>query len=168
MATSVKFEFYYGALNTSFPVQIDAWFYINEQRQIEQYDVSFRRWAWAADVIIPMLIPHMAVRAGLGSNVTNSTEILQEYLAQKVCNASTTYCTGDNQQYDSHDACMTFLRSIPVGAFYRMGEDNLSCRQLHVNMVPLRPSVHCPHIGPTGGDMCIPRWAAFVSRGASS
>ena len=38
-------------------------------------------------------------------------------------------------------------------------EDNLVCRHLHVPMLPLRPSVHCPHIGPTGGDMCLPRYA---------
>ena len=25
---------------------------------------------------------------------------------------------------------------------------------VHQNMVPLRPTVHCPHIGPTGGGYC--------------
>jgi hypothetical protein len=28
---------------------------------------------------------------------------------------------------------------------------------MHKNMVQFRPQVHCPHIGPTGGDMCIAR-----------
>jgi hypothetical protein len=27
--------------------------------------------------------------------------------------------------------------------------------QIHQNMVPLRPEVHCPHIGPSGGGMCV-------------
>lgn len=36
-------------------------------------------------------------------------------------------------------------------------EDNLVCRHLHVPMLPLRPNVHCPHIGPSGGGMCIDR-----------
>lgn len=39
----------------------------------------------------------------------------------------------------------------------RSTEDNLVCRHLHVPMLPLRPSVHCPYINPTGGDMCIAR-----------
>lgn len=26
--------------------------------------------------------------------------------------------------------------------------------QIHQGMVPLRPDVHCPHIGLTGGGMC--------------
>ena len=25
---------------------------------------------------------------------------------------------------------------------------------VHQNMVPFRPSVHCPHIGPNGGGYC--------------
>lgn len=25
---------------------------------------------------------------------------------------------------------------------------------VHQNMVPMRPEVHCPHIGPTGGGFC--------------
>lgn len=28
-------------------------------------------------------------------------------------------------------------------------------KQIHQNMVPLRPEVHCPHIGPSGGGMCV-------------
>ncbi|RXK42465.1 hypothetical protein M231_00019 [Tremella mesenterica] len=156
VATSVKFEFFYPALGVSFPIQIDAWFTINEEGQIEQYDASFRRWAWATDIIIPMLIPHMAQRANVSSS-SNSTFILQQYLAHKVCNASAAYCTGSNKQYDSYDDCLDFVTSVPIGQFYRMGEDNLVCRHLHVPMIPLRPAVHCPHIGRTGGDMCIDR-----------
>ena len=25
---------------------------------------------------------------------------------------------------------------------------------VHQNMVPFRPTIHCPHIGPTGGGYC--------------
>lgn len=28
------------------------------------------------------------------------------------------------------------------------------CRYIHRNMVPIRPNIHCAHIGPSGGDMC--------------
>ena len=27
----------------------------------------------------------------------------------------------------------------------------LHCRSVHIHMLPLRPSVHCPHVGKTGG-----------------
>ena len=35
-----------------------------------------------------------------------------------------------------------------------VGRNTLLCRMVHQNMVPFRPSVHCPHIGPTGGGYC--------------
>lgn len=34
------------------------------------------------------------------------------------------------------------------------GRNTLLCRMVHQNMVPFRPAVHCPHIGPTGGGYC--------------
>lgn len=36
-----------------------------------------------------------------------------------------------------------------------IGQNTLLCRMVHQNMVPLRPAVHCPHIGPSGGGYCI-------------
>ncbi|KAK8865951.1 hypothetical protein IAR55_001100 [Kwoniella newhampshirensis] len=156
ISTSIKFEFHYPVLNQTFPIQIDAFLLINDQKQIQQYDASFRRWAWATDVIIPQLIPHMAARVSLPSTANDST-VLREYFTQKICHAAMNYCNGTNEQYDLYEHCADFLNGREVGQSYRMGEDNLACRQLHVPMVPLRPSVHCPHIGPSGGDMCIPR-----------
>ncbi|OMP85538.1 hypothetical protein BK809_0004209 [Diplodia seriata] len=38
-----------------------------------------------------------------------------------------------------------------------MGLDTLLCRMVHGPMVALRPAVHCPHVGPSGGDMCTDR-----------
>lgn len=128
---------------------------LNEQGQIQQYDASFRRWAWATDVIIPQLLPYMASRNNL--TMDNTTLVLREYLSRKICDTAVTYCTNENQQYSNHDACMDFLNTRDIGKWYRMGEDNLLCRHLHVPMLSLRPGTHCPHIGPSGGDMCIDR-----------
>ncbi|WWD09740.1 hypothetical protein V865_007868 [Kwoniella europaea PYCC6329] len=111
----VKFDFYYGALNQSFPIEIDALFSINDDLQVQEYDLIFRRWAWATDLIVPRL------------------------------------------QYANHDECLTFLNGLPLGQFYRLGENNLGCRYLHTPMLSFRPNVHCPHVGPSGGDMCVPR-----------
>jgi hypothetical protein len=125
-------------------------------------------------IIVRLLIPHMA--SWISTQSTNDTYILQQYMAQKICNTASTYCNGTNQQYEDDQACMDFVTGIDIGQWYRMGgelwfieaewkvlksssvENNLVCRQLHVPMVSLRPSVHCSHIGPSGGDMCIPRF----------
>lgn len=38
------------------------------------------------------------------------------------------------------------------GEPWQGGQDTVFCRYLHKYMIPLRPSVHCPHIGRTGKD----------------
>jgi hypothetical protein len=40
------------------------------------------------------------------------------------------------------------MLSIPFGQPYQLGQNTSNCRNIHQNMVPLRPAVHCPHIGP--------------------
>ncbi|KAJ3773262.1 hypothetical protein FB446DRAFT_541187 [Lentinula raphanica] len=96
-----------------------------------------------------------------GTHATNSTlntaELIRLKTAVDVCQMSTQYCTGENQVYDSNDACMEFITQLPFGQPWAGGMDNGWCRYVHKNMVKYRPDVHCPHIGPTGGDMCISR-----------
>ncbi|ORY23192.1 hypothetical protein BCR39DRAFT_362087 [Naematelia encephala] len=147
--------FNYLTLNKAFPVEIDGFFTFNDQSKIQQYDVTFRRYAWASQIITPQLIPLMAKAINISS--TNGTYVLQQYLATRTCQGAEQYCTGDNKQYDSYDSCMSFATSIDLGEAWRLGDNNLNCRYLHTAMLPLRPSVHCPHVGPSGGDMCIPR-----------
>jgi hypothetical protein len=65
-------------------------------------------------------------------------------------------------------SCCILVPSECAVAVTDVAEDNLLCRQLHVPMVPLRPEVHCPHIGPSGGDMCIPRCVVLVRSHSSS
>ncbi|CAF3894014.1 unnamed protein product, partial [Rotaria sp. Silwood1] len=33
----------------------------------------------------------------------------------------------------------------------RGDQGNVICRFIHTYFVPLLPSIHCPHVGPTGG-----------------
>ncbi|WVQ77240.1 hypothetical protein IAR50_006923 [Cryptococcus sp. DSM 104548] len=153
---SVKFGFYYPVLNTTVPVQIDIWFLFNDNLEVQQYDLVLRRAAWAFEDLAPYLTPFMAARLSLPQN-TSQSDILRAYFTQKVCSTAVAYCNGTNQQYDSYQDCETQLGEKDLGEWFRAGDDNLVCRNLHVPMVPLRPSVHCEHVGPTGGDMCIPR-----------
>ena len=99
-------------------------------------------------------------------------------LAQSICTTSQTYCTGPNQQYSSASECLDYLtQNVRFGQAYELGmstdneslktnsqreyadyliagRNTLLCRSVHQNMVPLRPEVHCPHIGKTGGGYC--------------
>jgi hypothetical protein len=74
---------------------------------------------------------------------------------RRICAAATFLCTGPNQQYDDAEDCASFLRGLPVGTWDSAYQDNLTCRTLHTLLVPLRPAVHCAHIGKTGGGKCV-------------
>jgi hypothetical protein len=78
-----------------------------------------------------------------------------ELLIQGICQASAALCTGNLQQYANQTNCETFLRALPVGNYDSADQDNLTCRSLHAMLVPLRPAVHCSHIGKTGGGKCV-------------
>ncbi|KAJ7788560.1 hypothetical protein B0H13DRAFT_2395015 [Mycena leptocephala] len=47
------------------------------------------------------------------------------------------------------------LDKIPLGEIWQAGQNTAICRYVHTPMLPYRPAVHCPHVGPTGGDMCF-------------
>ncbi|KAE9391129.1 hypothetical protein BT96DRAFT_945593 [Gymnopus androsaceus JB14] len=95
----------------------------------------------------------------LNMTTTNITEIIQLKTATNVCAVSTQYCTSDNQQYEyeSHEARMSFMTELLFGETWQGGMNTGWSRYIHKNMVKYRPEVHCPHVGPNGGDMCIAR-----------
>jgi hypothetical protein len=77
-------------------------------------------------------------------------------LAKGICHTHEDHCKGSNQKYDDFESCLEFLtKRVRFGAAYELGKNTLLCRMVHENMVPLRPDVHCPHIGPTGGSYCV-------------
>jgi hypothetical protein len=51
--------------------------------------------------------------------------------------------------------CMTFMHSIPFGSYTRANSNTFTCRSLHALLTPLRPDVHCAHVGFTGGGKCV-------------
>lgn len=129
------------------PVEVHMWMLFNRQGEIKQYDITFRWFAWLFQDIINLV----------ESTASSMTEkgLLQQ-LAQEVCQTALKYCTGSMEQYSSHDQCQQFLSNqIRMGAPYEFGRNTLLCRHLHAKILPLRPETHCPHIGPTGGDMCV-------------
>ena len=144
-ATIITFDFV--SLGIVLPVEIDTWNVFNAQGQILEYDATFRWFEYLLDTIIA------TVGAEIGA--TSTEEIIQFFtvaLVTNICETHQAYCNGTNQQYANYSACYDFLTTqVRFGEAYELGMNTILCRSIHENMVPYRPSVHCPHIGPTGG-----------------
>ncbi|KAF9070240.1 hypothetical protein BDP27DRAFT_1220995 [Rhodocollybia butyracea] len=155
LAVSLIANIDYPTVDLSVPLQLDLFIAYDNELKIISYDAILRRWGEYLTYVIPLLVPKITEELNL--TTTNVTELIALKTAVDVCQMSTQYCTGSNQQYASNDACMSFMTQLPFGQPWEGGMDNGICRYIHKNMVKYRPEVHCPHIGPTGGDMCIPR-----------
>jgi hypothetical protein len=147
-STIVLFQF--PNLQLSLPVEINTWNIWDSNCQVTQYDVTFRYYEYLLDT----LLESSTTMAG-GTNTQTSMSSLTDGLASSICRIHEEYCVGGLQQYNSTDECNQFLTTqTRFGAAYELGRNTLLCRMVHQNMVPLRPSVHCAHIGPVGGGMC--------------
>jgi hypothetical protein len=148
-STIIMFNF--TIINAVIPVEIDTWNMWNAEGQVLQYDATFRWFQYLVDTLIGAAMPLL--------NATTPQQtigILQQALSSGICNTHQTYCTGSNQQYSNFTDCFSFLtKTIRFGAAYELGKNTLLCRMVHENMIPFRPEVHCPHIGPSGGGMCV-------------
>lgn len=124
---------------------IDTWISWNSERQITQYDVTFRWFGYLFETLL----------LSLDSDPTNATAKAVNALATSICSTHTRYCNGTNTQYDSPEDCYHFLtQEIRVGQSFELGMNTLMCRSVHEIMVRYRPDVHCSHIGKDGGGMC--------------
>ncbi|KAG9243982.1 hypothetical protein BJ878DRAFT_95672 [Calycina marina] len=149
-SAAVRLQFNFTSLGLTVPVEIDSWNTYNEAGEITQFDVTFRYWQWLVDHVITASAP----KVGATSPEEAITK-LGQLVAQGVCSTHQMYCTGGNTQYADFNACLSYLTNATrFGQAYELGRDTLLCRSLHRNMVPYRPEVHCPHIGPAGGGMC--------------
>ncbi|KUJ14844.1 uncharacterized protein LY89DRAFT_686477 [Mollisia scopiformis] len=149
-AANTRFMFNFTSLGIMLPVEIDGWFTWNEAGQVTQYDVTFKYWEWLLDTVVT------AAAQLLNTTTAAATQTaLTEGLAQSICATSTQYCNGTNLQYANSTQCYEYLtEEVRFGEAYELGRNTLLCRMVHQNMVPFRPEVHCPHIGPTGGGYC--------------
>ncbi|KAJ6569312.1 hypothetical protein B0H19DRAFT_692821 [Mycena capillaripes] len=130
-------------------------FLFNDEGVVTQYDAILYRASALFASIWPKLVPQLIKELGLPPN-TSDTVALQTRAARDICSQHETYCLGPNQQYNSTQSCIDFvLNAIPLGEIWQGGQNTAFCRYVHTPMLPLRPAVHCPHVGPTGGDMCF-------------
>jgi len=141
------------------PIQIDVWFLFNDSGLISQYDITFRRLAWAIDYLKPFLKPQLEAELGTaGKNCSDVDDLMHLRAAIDVCREHETYCVGPYQQYNSTQECIDYIyRQTPMGKVYEWGGNSAMCRYIHKGMIKFRPNVHCPHVGPSGGGMCVQR-----------
>jgi len=137
-----------------------VWFlFDNESGLIAQYDIVFRRLAWAFDYVKPFLRPQLVEELGsMADGCKDDDDLMHLRASIDICREHETYCHGADQQYESTQACIDYIyQTVPFGKVYEWGGDSAMCRYIHKGMIKYRPDVHCPHIGPSGGGMCIKR-----------
>lgn len=74
---------------------------------------------------------------------------------QEICGGTQQICRGRNAQWTSVEQCITTLSQKPYGSYDEAWGDNIVCRSIHLVLSQVRPDVHCPHVGPTGGGKCV-------------
>ncbi|KAF8144548.1 hypothetical protein K438DRAFT_1735902 [Mycena galopus ATCC 62051] len=74
---------------------------------------------------------------------------------QGICALQDTTCVGNNTVYNGIPDCVQTLAAKNYGREDEAWGDNVVCRGIHVLLTKIRPEVHCPHVGPTGGGKCV-------------
>ncbi|KAL9607707.1 MAG: hypothetical protein Q9167_007399 [Letrouitia subvulpina] len=93
--------------------------------------------------------------SGPGTVAPPSPEV-QASIIQTLCGTTQQLCTGANTQYNSTEDCVRTLSQRRFGDLDNIWDDNVTCRRIHILLARIRPEIHCPHVGPTGGGKCVP------------
>ncbi|KAK0212306.1 hypothetical protein DFS33DRAFT_1376811 [Desarmillaria ectypa] len=158
VSSSVILAMDYKTIDYTLHLQTDIWMRFDDDLKVKFYDMSLRHFSWAFDFLLPKLAPMIAEELGVsynGTDADNQTLAAQRAIVD-ICSTAMEYCTGDNQVYDSNESCIQFLANeVPFEEAWQGGQNTTI--YIHKNIIKLRPEVHCPHISPSGGDVCIPR-----------
>ncbi|GLC67597.1 hypothetical protein PLESTF_000579000 [Pleodorina starrii] len=121
----------------------NQWFRFDNYSRVAAADFTIDRFA--------EFLPALGVQRVIGSNPNFPT-----LFKTIVCQAAVNYCRSPPlQQYADMQTCMDFLSSIPILDPRRVQSNSVLCRYWHSPLVGFAPEIHCPHIGPSGGDMCM-------------
>lgn len=114
-------------MNSDFSyLETAVWFlFDNESGLIAQYDITFRRLAWAWDYLKSFLKPQLIEELGsIAGNCTDIDSLMHLRAAIDVCQQHEIYCLGAYQQYDSTQACIDYIyKKVPLGKVYEWGGD---------------------------------------------
>lgn len=130
------------------PLQMTVFFTFDGAGAVSEWDATFR--------YLERNFQYLFVEAGklMGTDVTGTGNYITKQLADSICNAESHYCTGALKQYKSTSECTAFLTNLNFGGADLLGYNSLICRMMHQTLVPSRPQLYCPAIGPNGGKYC--------------
>lgn len=73
------------------------------------------------------------------------------------CTAVMANCAGDDAQYASEQACLDHCGTSAgwdAGAATDTDGNTIGCREYHAGVAATDAALHCPHAGPSGGNVC--------------
>ena len=79
------------------------------------------------------------------------------YCAKVQMNCPAGADAGSNQQYPDSATCMSYCATAaawPAGMIGDTSGNTIGCRLYHAGAAAADPVLHCPHAGPTGGNVC--------------
>jgi len=101
-------------------------------------------------------IPNLEVWTSIeGGGANFSSPAVQAGTIESLCTNIQGSCVGANVQYNSTAQCIQTLSGKTFGTYDEVWGDNVVCRTIHLLLTYIRPEVHCPHVGPTGGMKCV-------------
>ncbi|MEC9440390.1 MAG: DUF4331 family protein [Myxococcota bacterium] len=90
------------------------------------------------------------------NNTTPSND--PEPTCENYCTTVMANCTGDQEQYGSEAECLDYCNNVGewgAGTKGATDGDTIACRIYHGNEpAKTDPALHCPHAGPSGGNVC--------------
>jgi hypothetical protein len=79
------------------------------------------------------------------------------------CTLIRDHCEGDLVQYSGTLDCERSCLAMQLGDPGAMTGNTVGCRTTHAILAARDPIVHCPHAGPSGGDLCGGACESFCS-----
>ncbi|KAK4497198.1 hypothetical protein PRZ48_011648 [Zasmidium cellare] len=100
-------------------------------------------------------VPNLQAWTRASSGIDYTSTQVQTGAAAALCPVIQQRCTGADQQFSTVQDCTQQLSAKPFGNFDEAWGDNIACRTIHIILTMVRPDVHCPHVGPSGGGKCV-------------
>ncbi|GLC52230.1 hypothetical protein PLESTB_000598100 [Pleodorina starrii] len=149
---TIDFLFMNVFTGTTANLTVEQWFRFDNYNRVAAADFTTDRYV--------EFTPALGVQAVFAANPNISASLLGG-----VCQAAATYCrTPSLQQYADVPTCLGFLSSVPFINPLRTQANSVMCRFLHSSLVRFAPEIHCPHIGPSGGGVCVDEpYSAFYT-----
>ncbi|KAJ8079814.1 hypothetical protein AAF712_016620 [Marasmius tenuissimus] len=126
---------------------------VSGAREVPLKQIAFWRFDSEGSVLkYDAWIPNLPlwIKASIGIDFTNP--LVQLGFPSTLCSDIQHNCQGKDRQYANEVDCIARLTRKPFGSMDEIWGDNLACRIIHARLTGIRPEIHCPHVGPRGGN----------------